>query len=848
MKHFLSNGIPVLAIPSRQAPVVAIQGWIRFGAADESNDIAGIAHLFEHLLFKGTKKRAAGQIAMEVEGMGGDLNAYTSYDQTVMHLTLRSPYLEQGLDILADALIDSQVSDEELANEKPVIIEEIKRYKDMPGSVASELLRAKLFEDHPYARPVIGYEEVIRDLSREKIMEIYKHYYNANNIFLVVCGDFDTPELLKLCEKYFAKIPKGSLPKGRAPVKAISSTASVFKHHPNPDAIMQLAWQTPDCAHADIAALDALALILGQGESSRLYKTIVLEKKLVRSIDAGCWSPKNTGCFAISMKTPQGSSSKFNAVCETIRAVIDEPIRDEELQKAKRNLLSTNVYSKETVDGLAQRYGYFEAMCGNWELDHQYLKQVEALTVSDLERVKETYLNWNRCVAGGIIPEKDPIPQFQAPQKPSKKLSSDKKQKDIEAFNYKGLRVILKSLDHLPMFSLRWVGIGGNSIASTIKKPGLASLWGRTITNGCVGSDGKRWSRDDIAEYVEASTASLSSFHGRHSYGFNLDGLTQDFDTLFSLLCSIQLRPHFVEQDVELEKKHILLDIKSSLNSPSHVTGRAFMEAMFPKHPYGLPGMGTPEVVKKLRCSDLSAMHAQLVKQPQVLCVVGNISRSMLEQALDKNLAQVKFAKFNVKPLKKAADIALKKGPVFKRQYLKKEQTHIMMGFPTCHMHNKDQLTFNALAAVLGGQGGRLFIELRDKKSLCYSVSPTHMEAREGGYFGFYIATSPDKEKTAIEAMETELSKLVEHGITQEEWDRAKPYYVGNHQIEQQRFSYQSVGMALDELYGEGYENYLNFEKLFEKITVKDINAVIKKYFTGKNAQRRVVSIVGPKS
>jgi len=139
----------LLAIPSKQAPVVAVQGWIRFGAADESDDIAGIAHLFEHLLFKGTKRRPVGQIAREIESLGGDLNAYTSYDQTVMHMTLASRHLERGLDILSDSLMNSVVEEDELAREREVVLEEIRRRNDMPGARASDNFRGLLFSKHP---------------------------------------------------------------------------------------------------------------------------------------------------------------------------------------------------------------------------------------------------------------------------------------------------------------------------------------------------------------------------------------------------------------------------------------------------------------------------------------------------------------------------------------------------------------------------------------------------------------------------------------------------------------------------------------------------------------------------
>ncbi len=182
------------------------------------------------------------------------------------------------------------------------------------------------------------------------------------------------------------------------------------------------------------------------------------------------------------------------------------------------------------------------------------------------------------------------------------------------------------------------------------------------------------------------------------------------------------------------------------------------------------------------------------------------------------------------------------------RQVLQKEQTHIVLGYPTCDMHNQDKWALSGMSAMLGGQSGRLFIELRDKKSLCYTVSPSHMEAIDGGYFSFYIATSPDKVQIAIESLETEIERFAKSGFDSEEWQRAQAFYLGHYAIEQQRLSSQASGMALDELYGLGFEEYLEFPKHFEGLKLETINKVAKKYFSESKSKLRILSVVGPKT
>ena len=330
-KKTLSNGMNVLLIPSKQAPVVAIQGWIKFGAADETDDIGGLAHLFEHLLFKGTGKRQVGQIAAELEGMGGDVNAFTSYDQTVMHMTLASKYMEQGIEILSDALLNSVVDEDELVRERVVVLEEIKRRNDMPGARAGDVFRELVFKGHPYSRPVIGFAEVVEKMSRESILSNYKKYYNSNNIFLVLSGDFEDSQALALCEKYFSKLGKGTVPTARTQISGSAKSLEQVVHHKSPYSILHMGWLGPDGLNPDTAALDALSFVMGQGESSRLYKKIVLEENLVRDIGMGAWTPKDRGTIDISLKGDPKIAKDFDKIFNLIKECFELPVTNTEL-------------------------------------------------------------------------------------------------------------------------------------------------------------------------------------------------------------------------------------------------------------------------------------------------------------------------------------------------------------------------------------------------------------------------------------------------------------------------------------------------------------------------------------
>jgi len=850
-RHVLSNGLNLLFVPNRRSPVVALQGWVRYGAADESDDIAGVAHLFEHLLFKGTTNRAVGEIAREIEGLGGDLNAYTTYDHTVMHMTLASKYAQHGIEILADALLNSVVEESELANERPVILEEIKRRNDMPGAIAGDLFRGHLFRGHPYGRPVIGFDHVVASIPREKIVEEYKKHYTTEHLFIVVCGDFDEKQMLAHCEKTFAKTPTGPARRKRPELEPLAAQRSFFKNHETPDPMVHLGWRVPGDFGPEVAALDAFALILGQGESSRLYRKLVNELNLLRGIGASVWSPRDTGSFSISFKSSEGLAAKMPAIEAAIYECLQRDVTPAELEKARKNLLSSSVYSRESVDGLAERYAYCESIADDWEADSRYRSAVENLRVNDIHKARDKFLVWKEALCTGIVPHKEALPEFKARTSLSSKTKSaplvktafKKGSHGVETLNFNGLKVILRTSHELPMFSLRWVGWGGQRLEASTKS-GIGALWTRTVCEGARLLNGAKLTREEINERIDAASSSMSSFHGRNSFGFQLDGLSSDFENLMELLVGTVRDPSFEASVVKQSIQHQLQDIRTQTQNPGSLVGRQFNEMMFGQHAYGRNALGEATRIKRFGPKDLKQYHTLLQRQPQVLSITGDITAERLETLLRKYFGKHSFPKSST--LKKSQKIRYPKKPVERFQALKKEQMHILWGFPTCTLENKDRWALLALSSVWSGQGGRLFSELRDKMSLCYSVSPTHMEGIDAGYFAFYMGTSPEKTHTALKGMKIEIEKILNEKVPESEWKKAHKYVTGNYEISQQSLGAQSMGMALDELYGLGYQEYFEFDRSFSKVTPADIQRVARKYLDPRKARAQVLSLVGP--
>ncbi|MCK5689086.1 insulinase family protein, partial [Myxococcota bacterium] len=371
----LDNGLVVLSRENHAAPVVALQAWVKIGSADESEDIAGIAHVHEHMLFKGTQKRGVGEIAMDVESAGGEINAWTSFDQTVYHIVLAADELETGIDILSDALQNSAFDKEELGRELEVVLEEIRRSEDMPSRRVSRALFSSAYKKHPYRRPVIGYVDTVNKFTREGIVDFFQKNYRPSRIVFTAVGDFDSDELQTLVQKYFGKWDDAGV--DQLPPREVEPAQEDLRLHILREDVKEshftVAWHIPSISHEDIPAIDALSVLLGHGDSSRLFTEIRRRRDLVNDVYAYAFTPADAGLFMLGagLRSENLREALKAMLCETY-ALSRRLVCEEELAKTKVQILSESAYQSETVQGLARRTGFMEVVAGSLDFGEQY--------------------------------------------------------------------------------------------------------------------------------------------------------------------------------------------------------------------------------------------------------------------------------------------------------------------------------------------------------------------------------------------------------------------------------------------------------------------------------------------
>ncbi|MGQ0814507.1 MAG: M16 family metallopeptidase [Gemmatimonadota bacterium] len=386
------NGLRVLVREDHSAPVAAIYTHVRAGYFDEPDELVGISHVLEHMYFKGTPTRGPGQIAQQTKSAGGYLNASTIYDHTSYYTVLPASSLEEGLDIQSDALLNSVIDAEELRKELLVIIQEANRKLDNPAARARETLYELMFDRHRMRRWRIGQEAQLRTFTRADVSGFFERHYRAPAIILVVSGAVDAADVFDLVERKYAGIRQGDPPHDRGPPEP---RRHEFRFCEIAGDVVQtrieIGWHTEPALHADTAYIDMLALILGQGRASHLYRR-VREAGLASGISAHNYTPAELGLFGVTAEAePADTRACIDAIFETIEAARDGSISDSDVARAQSVLEARTLRGLETMEGQASFLAEWAAL-GDWRLAIAYLERIMSARRADIERVARYYL------------------------------------------------------------------------------------------------------------------------------------------------------------------------------------------------------------------------------------------------------------------------------------------------------------------------------------------------------------------------------------------------------------------------------------------------------------------------
>ena len=811
-RRVLPNGLTLLTLREPGAPAVAVQAWVRVGSADERVDGLpdsatehGLAHVHEHMLFKGTERRGVGRIAYDVEAAGGDINAYTSFDQTVYHLTVPSRHLERGLDVIADAVQHSAFDPTELERELEVIVEEIKRAEDAPGRVASQLLFRSAYTRHPYGRPVIGTVASVRSFTREHIVTFYRRWYTGRNLVVVAVGDLDEHDAAERIAALFSSLPAGEVAPARAAEPVPIGARFISERSRFEQSFLHLAVPIPGVRHEDVAALDVLAMVLGQGESSRLVQSLKRDRHLASDIGAYAYTPLDPGTFMISATPEPGrSDAVLEGSLEAMVRIAREAPSRAEVERARTIIESQKLYERETVQGLARKLGFYETIGGGLDEADAYYRRIAEVEPEDIRGVAERYFVGSRVVVtelaakteqsalteSGVLDLVERVfGRSQPPTAPPRRKTAVIQTATLAT----GERLLVVRDRSLAVLSFRAVTLGGLAVEPPAQS-GLSRLYAQTVTRGTA-----RHSAAEIASLVESMAGQLEVSSGRVSVGLRVDVPSRHLVRALELGLDVLTAPAFPLAECEREQALQLEEIRVQADRPAARTMRALNALLYPNHPYGRPVLGTTETVGTLDTEALRTLHRALLGGGgRIFAAVGDIEADELQALLDDRLGALAttIPRPQLPPIPPLTDL--------RERILAGTgaQAHVALGFHGVTYTSPDKAALDVLLTVLSGQGGRLFLELRDRQSLCYSVSASSFEGPDAGYVYAYMGTSADKISAALSGIETELRRIREEHVTEAELDRARQHLAGAYELSLQRRAARTAVLAYDALYG----------------------------------------------
>lgn len=853
----LPNGLKVILVEQPGSPVVSLRVMIRTGSADEMNRSEyGLAHLMEHMAFKGSSRYPnPGTISSLVERNGGDMNAYTSSDSTVYYLNMPADQASLGLDILSELVFHPIYDSKEYELEKEVVIEEIKRGRDNPDRQLMEVFFEAAYPDHPYGRPVIGYEETVRKVSVDEARAFHQKHYRPDNAALVVAGGFDRSEIMAVINKHFAKLenPSGPLAKIPEPALAPPTGPEVRLSFSEKVALAKvfIGFRGPAGRDPEAPAMDLLSSVLSGGKSSRLVEVIKNDKQLVTDISTGSYTPRYKGSFMISMETePAKVLPAIEATWKELERLAQAPPADDELARARALAEKSFLAGQESALGLASQITEFENMFGDWRLRDAYLPLWNRTEPFELAQNSSQHFLPKNMVLVVMLPE-DAAARSGAPTEKelaalARKLSppaqSAAKAKPAPSFEelrlQAGPRLLVMRDATLPLVNVRAVAMGGllsenegqNGISNF-----MASVWSKAT---------EKKSAAELSRATENIGASISASSERNSVGLGASFLASNLEEGFRLFSEVLTSPSFSPEEVEKARLEILANIKAQDEQLAGRVIRLLARNLYPGgHPYSRPQLGTAETIAKISRDDLKKTYERLIRPGElIITVAGDVEPQKVKESLDLILSGWQVAEQGAAIQAPAAPPAIT-APVKVTEQLNRAQTHIALGFQAPPLGDPDGPALEVLSAYLSGMSGPLFRELRDQQSLAYTVQCGFNPALGIGSFSFYIATDPNKTDAALNGLEEIIKRSREQLISREELDGAKRYINGATKIRLQTVSSRASQATLYSLYGLGLDYDEKRLEAIEKVTAEDVRRVAAKYLQAQSEVRAVLGL-----
>ena len=815
----LPNGLTVLIKPDTSAPVASVQVWVKTGSIHEGGLLgAGLSHYLEHMLFKGTERRAGREISTTVQAHGGYINAYTTFDRTVYYIDLPSEHVGVAIDILADAVLHSTLPADEVAKEKDVILREIDMGRDDPDHRLGEALFDTAFRQHPFRYPIIGHREVFAGVTHADLLAYYRARYVPNNLVVVIAGSVEPKAALAEVEKHFGSAPRQRL----APVVIPDEPGQLAPRacHRFEDVELTragLAWQIPGITHPDAPLLDLLATILGGGDSSVLWQDIREKSRLVHSIDAHSWTPGTAGLFYLSFTCDADKrEAAAAAIQRSLARCVSRGFTAAQIMKAQRQTVVGEINSRKTMSGQAARLGAAEVVIGDLDYAKTYFERLRLVTPAELKRVLKTYLVPEHLTAVSLNPAS--AEEKQAPARVT--VGTEAEFEELVLGN--GARLLLQHDAHLPNVHLRLLCLGG-ALHEGAGKRGATSLLATMLTK-----DTRKRSAAAVAQFIEEVGGAFHPFSGNNSFGLAAEVLPTDVDRALTLLSEAVFAPAFKKTTFEIERDAQLAELLQDADDIVTFGRKVLRKKFFGAYPLSVDASGDEAGLRALATADLAALWKKcFVSGNVVLAVAGSFDRKQLLPALKAFLAKVP------KGVLAAPALSFEK-PAEAGDFLEKqerEQAVVFQAFPGPGLKADDYYVSEVADELFSGMSSQLFERVREEKGLAYFVRSSRVVGLEAGMFSFFAGTSPKHYAEVLAEFDAEIARMQAGKIAVEELRRCQTRLKAARRMGLQTNASRAMQAGLNALYGQPINDWKNYDGYIDAVTVEQLRAFARTYF-----------------
>lgn len=800
-KKVLGNGLTVLALPNGQIPKVSVQVWYNVGSKDEASNQKGIAHLIEHMIFKGTKTLSESDINLIARKLSGYCNAFTSNDYTGYLFDFPTQHWLEALPIMADCMRNCTFQEAFLNSELKAVIQELKMYNDDYPSTLIEKMVGAIFDDHPYHYPIIGYKRDLWSLKREELVAFYEKHYIPNNATLVVVGDIMPDEVFKEAEGHFGVI------KGNPHYKKehfyhgldIRATKVVLERDVQQPIIM-VAWLVPGVKARHNYLLDLVSWVIGAGKGSRLYKKLVDELGVVTDIESFVYDLFEHSLFVIQFQPKDGVDTEH--IIESIQAELydiahKEPHPDEIMRAVKKTEMDL-LAVKEDNQKLAYLIGKYFIALG----DENYLNGYQQNCSQQVEGFVKQYLRPAVMHRGAVMPLREEekgqwaVLQERSDEEDERILARITREAAVEdgahvhtitcasptPFMFprasthelkNGLKLFYHHNPQLPKIDLI-LDFKAKHYFDPVDKQGLSVFLSDMLLEGTV-----RYTAQQFAQELEGHGMTLNTFPGH----LTMSMLKSDIAKGLHLLGELLMRPAFLSEQVEKVRTRLLSDVIDFWDNPSQFSGQLVREAVYKGHPYSRRLLGTADMMRSLTRDDIFAAYKRwITPQGSRLSVVGDIAsidvKQMLADALEP-WSGASVADLNFPPLAPLTE------PLSLQYPLVRDQIHLCFGGLSVARQNPDfdkLLLFDQVftGGILGSMGSRLFA-LRERSGLFYTIGGSLLSGvgKQPGMLFIRTIVSPDR----LAEAESQIRATIDEGarnLTHEELNDAKQVIINS--------------------------------------------------------------------